>query len=151
MVDMSEPIDLLAIYLHLAKSAWKRLQMPDRDRLLVISGFIAAKMKLVRIADHCRSLILQNNQGHMIRKWQSFSMAVDDTDFQHFLKQLQRRFPQEKAETMLSNLGIDRANERQLYYNDEEYAAAVIGLDSSNDLDQIDSAPQNDHENPDNS
>ena len=45
MVDMSEPIDLLAIYLHLAKSAWKRLQMPDRDRLLVISGFIAAKMK----------------------------------------------------------------------------------------------------------
>lgn len=151
MVAMSEPIDLLAIYLHLAKSAWKRLRMPDRDRLLVISGFIAAKMKLVRIADHCRSLILQNNQGHMIRKWPSFSMATDDTNFQHFLKQLQRRFPQEKAETMLSNLGIDRANERQLYYSDEEYAAAVIGLDLSNHLDQIDSAPQNDHENPDNS
>lgn len=78
-------------------------------------------------------------------------MAIDDTNFQHFLKQLQRRFPQEKAETMLSNLGIDRANERQLYYSDEEYAAAVIGLDLSNHLDQIDSAPQNDHENPDNS
>lgn len=151
MVSMSEPIDLLAIYLHLAKSAWKRLRMPDRDRLLVISGFISAKMKLIRIADHCRSLILQNNQGHMIRKWPSFSMAIDDSDFQHFLKQIQRRFPQEKAETMLSNIGIDRANERQLYYSDEEYAAAVIGLDLSGDSDQDDSDSPVDQDNPDNS
>ena len=122
---MSQPIDLLATYLHLAKAAWKRLQMQDRDRLLVISGFISAKMKLPRISHHCRKLILENNPGHMIRKWRTFELAVDDSDFQHFLKQLQRRFPQEKAETLLANLGIDRANEQQLYLDDEEYAAAV--------------------------
>lgn len=130
---MSDPIDLLATYLHLAKSAWKRLRMPDRDRLLVISGFIAAKMHLEPIADHCRSLILQNNQGHMMRRWKSFTEALDDSDFQHFLKQIQRRFPQEKAETMLSNLGIDRANERQLYRDDLEYAAAIIGMELESD------------------
>ena len=126
---MSQPIDLLAVYLHLAKAAWKRLRMPDRDRLLVISGFIATRMDLPRIANHCRKLILENNQGHMIRRWESFGDALEDTDFLHFLKQVQRRFPQEKAETMLSNLGIDRANERELYLSDEEYAAALIGAD----------------------
>ena len=126
---MSQPIDLLAVYLHLAKAAWKRLRMPDRDRLLVISGFIATRMDLPRIASHCRKLILENNQGHMIRRWESFGDALEDTDFLHFLKQVQRRFPQEKAETMLSNLGIDRANERELYLSDEEYAAALIGAD----------------------
>lgn len=126
---MSQPIDLLATYLHLAKAAWKRLQMQDRDRLLVISGFIAARMQLPRISDHCRALILANNPGHMMRKWDDFESAIDDSDFQHFLKQLQRRFPQERAEIMLANLGIDRANERQLYRDDEEYAAAVIGTE----------------------
>jgi hypothetical protein len=126
--SMSEPIDLLATYLYLAKSAWKRLRMLDRDRLLVISGFIASEMKLQRISGHCRSLILDNNPGHMIRRWTDFKSALADTDFLHFLKQVQRRFPQEKAEVMLANLGIDRANERDLYFTDEEYVAAVIGL-----------------------
>ena len=126
---MSQPIDLLATYLHLAKAAWKRLQMQDRDRLLVISGFIAARMRLQRISDYCRKLILENNPGHMIRKWTGFEEAIEDSDFLHFLKQMQRRFPQEKAEVMLANLGIDRANERQLYLNDEEYAAAIIGAE----------------------
>lgn len=103
--------------------------MQDRDRLLVISGFIAARMKLPRISHHCRKLILENNPGHMIRKWESFEEALVTSDFQHFLKQIQRRFPQEKAETMLANLGIDRANEQALYLDEEEYAAAVIGAD----------------------
>lgn len=127
--EMSQPIDLLATYLHLAKAAWKRRQMQDRDRLLVISGFIATRMKLERISNHCRKLILENNPGHMIRKWQNFAVAIEDSDFQHFLKQMQRRFPQEKAEVLLANLGIDRANEKQLYLDEEEYAAAVIGAD----------------------
>lgn len=128
-MSMSQPIDLLATYLHLAKSAWKRLRLQDRDRLLVISGFISTRMNLPRIAQHCRALILENNPGHMMRKWADFGEALEDSDFLHFLKQIQRRFPQEKAEIMLANLGIDRANEQELYLDEEEYAAAVIGLD----------------------
>jgi hypothetical protein len=94
---MSQPIDLLAVYLHLAKAAWKRLKLPDRDRLLIISGFIAARIQLPRISHHCRKLILENNPGHMIRRWDNFETAIQESDFQHFLKQVQRRFPQEKA------------------------------------------------------
>jgi hypothetical protein len=43
------------------------------------------------------------------------------------LRTVHRRYPQEKAERMLSNLGIEMAHERQVYYSDEEYAAALMG------------------------
>lgn len=82
----------------------------------------------------------------MIRRWQDFDSAIEDSDFQHFLKQIQRRFPQEKAEIMLANLGIERANERALYFSDEEYAAAVIGAEFSDEDDHEDSSGGQDNE-----
>jgi hypothetical protein len=125
---MSDPIEILAVYLYLAVAAGKRLQMPDRDRLLVISTVNACHCGLPLVAAYCRRLILENNPGHMLRRWSSTEQALKDSDFLHFLKQIQRRFPQEKAETMLQGLGIDRANERALYFSDEEYASAILGV-----------------------
>lgn len=125
---MSEPIDLLSLYLHLAKASWKQLKMPDRDRFLVIAGCNASKMGLGNIAAFCRHLILENNPGHMIRKWKTVGQALEDSDFLYFLKQVQRRFPQEKAESMLYDLSIDRSNEKHVYYSDEEYAASILGV-----------------------
>lgn len=126
---MAEAIDDLAVYLHLAKAAWKKLQMQDRDRLLVIGGAFASEIGLPSIAQYCRLLILRNNPGHMVRKWPNFRLAMEDGDFLYFIKQVHRRFPIEKAESMLEGLGIDRANERATYYSDLEYAAAILGLD----------------------
>jgi len=125
---MSEPIDLLSLYLHLAAAAWKQRRMPDRDRFLILSARIAAQMNLDNIAAYCRYLILQNNPGHMVRKWPTLGNALQDADFLFFLKQIQRRFPQEKAETMLHDLKIDRSNERAVYFSDEEYAASILGV-----------------------
>ncbi len=125
---MSEPIELVSLYLYLAKAAWRRLQMPDRDRLLVLSAVNADRIGLFRIAAYCRSLVLENNPGHMLRKWPSISHAIADADFLHFLKQLQRRFPQEKAEVMLADLNIERGLEHKTYYDNEEYAASVLGI-----------------------
>ena len=34
----------------------------------------------------------------------------------------------EKAERMLSSLGIEMARERDTYYSDREYAAALLGV-----------------------
>jgi hypothetical protein len=126
---MSTTIDELGIYLHLARAFWRKKQMPDRDRLLVLGGVTAAKLDLLPISLYCRSLILQNNPGHMVRRWQSLSIALHDEDFLHFLKQLKRRFPSEKAESILSGFGVMTANERSTYYSDAEYAAAVLGVD----------------------
>ncbi len=54
-------------------------------------------------------------------------MALADDEFLCLLKQLQRRYPQEKAERLLQSLGIELGGERATYYSDFEYAAALLG------------------------
>jgi hypothetical protein len=127
MKGMSEPVDLLGLYLHLAQASQRRQRPHVRDRLLVIAGVIATRMDLEPIAAFCRHVILQHNPHHLLKRWPTLADAMQDDGFQHFLKQLQRRYPQERAERMLSSLGIDMARERQSYYSDTEYAAALLG------------------------
>ncbi len=124
---MSNPCDILGLYLHLARATQRRNQPHLRDRLLVIAGVNAARMRLPRVAAYCRQLILQHNRAHLVRRWPRLEDALQDDDFLCFLKQAQRRYPQEKAERMLSELGIIIDNERDTYYTDEEYAAALLG------------------------
>ncbi len=126
---MPGTIHELATFLHLAQTFWRQKKMSDRDRLLVLGGSLASESGLSRIAAYCRQLVLQNNHGHMIRRWDSFAQALGDEDFMHFLRQLRRRFPLEKAESILSSFDIQLANERATYFTDEEYAAAILGVD----------------------
>lgn len=118
----------LAIYLHLARAFWRKKQMSDRDRLLILAGVASNELRLKKISAYCRALILENNHGHMIRRWENFSAALEDSDFLHLFKQICRKFPMEKAESVLDNFGIELANERDTYYSDNEYAAAIIGV-----------------------
>ena len=124
---MSDPSETLGLFLHLARASAMRRRMPVRDRLLVIAGAIASQLGLERVADRCRDRILEHNPHHMLRQWHSFDQALKDPDFLHLLKQLQRRYPLEKAERLLDSLGIDLARERAAYYSDEEYAVALLG------------------------
>jgi hypothetical protein len=124
---MSSPVDLLGLYLHLARASQQRRRPAEHDRLLVLAAVVAAQMELPRIAAYCRHIVLQHNPRHLVRSWATIADALDDDDFLHFLKQLQRRYPQEKAESMLSTLGIHMGREREAYYTDEEYAAALLG------------------------
>ncbi len=84
-------------------------------------------MRLSRIARYCRHKILQHNPQHAIRRWENVADALEDPDFTALLRSIQRRYPQEKAERMLASLGIERGRERDAYYDDEEYAAALLG------------------------
>jgi hypothetical protein len=84
-------------------------------------------MDLHSVAAFCRHAVLEHNPAHMVRRWSTLAEALDDEDFLHFLKQLWRRYPPEKAERMLDSLGIDMARERETYYSDDEYAAALLG------------------------
>ena len=127
IVAMSRPVDLLGLYLHLARASQQRRRPHVCDRLLVIAGVIAAQMELPKIAAYCRHRILEHNPRHLVRRWPTLSEALDDVDFLHLLKQLQRRYPQEKAERMLITLGVQMEREREAYYTDEEYAAALLG------------------------
>ena len=125
---MSDSAQQLGLYLHLARASERRRRPHVRDRLLVLSGVIAARMDLSRIAAYCRHAVLQHNPGHMLRRWPTIESALDDPDFVHFHKHLTRRYPQEKAERLLSSLGIDMARERDTYYSAGEYAAALLGV-----------------------
>lgn len=123
---MTPPVELLGLYLHLARASRRRMRPHACDRLLVLSAALAAQMGLSRISAACRARVLAHNPKHMLHRWQSLEVALQDEDFQHFLRHLQRRYPLEKAERMLDQLGIIRGNERAAYFSDEEYAAALL-------------------------
>jgi hypothetical protein len=133
---MSEPIEILALYLHLATASEQRRRPHVRDRLLVIAATIAARCKLTRIAEHCKSKILAHNPHHLIGRWKSVEVALEDSDFLHLLRSVQRQYPQEKAERLLETLGVERGSERDAYYSDEEFAAALLGV-SLEELDNL--------------
>ncbi len=125
---MTRPVDMLGLYLHLARAAQQRRRPLVRDKLLLLAGVIAARMNLSHIAALCRKRILEHNPAHMVRRWPTFAAALEDDDFLALLRQAQRRYPLEKAERMLANLEIDMAHEREAYYSDNEYAAALLGV-----------------------
>lgn len=126
---MRDEIDQLATFLYLANANWKKLQMSDRDRLLVLSAIQAADLGFPSIAAFCRQLVLKNNPGHMLRRWDTVEEALTTEDLHVFLKQLRRRFPVERAETMLSEIGIQLANERATYYTPFEYLTSIMGVE----------------------
>ncbi len=84
-------------------------------------------MDLFRISGYCRRKILQHNPRHAIGRWENLDEALEDPDFLSILRTIQRRYPQEKAERLLASLGIERGLERETYFDDEEYAAALLG------------------------
>ncbi len=124
---MSDPVHLLGTFLHLARASGQRQRPLVRDKLLVLAGVVAARMELPRIAAFCRFKVLQHNPQHLVRRWRSLEEALEDDEFLHFLRHLQRSYPQEKAERMLATLGIEMAREREAYYSDDEYAASLLG------------------------
>ena len=111
------PFNELIIYLRVAQAFKARLQMSDRDRALVMAKF-------------CRQLILQNNQGHMLRNYPSFFDAIEDSDFGIYLKQVRRKLSPEQAESQILLLR-HRCDVKPIDYKTKsEYAAAVMGVDS---------------------
>ena len=124
---MPGSVDHLGIYLHLARASDQRRRPMVRDRLLVLAGAIAAEMQLDAVAAYCRHQVLEHNPRHLVRRWPTLSAALDDEDFKSHRAQLKRRYPREKAEQMLDSLGIQLANERDTYFSDIEYAAAIMG------------------------
>ena len=120
-------IHLLGLYLHLAQVSKKRQRPFVRDRLLLLAGVTAVNAGLSTIAACCRDEILQNNPQHMIRRWVSMEDALEDLNFRQLVQQNLRRYPLEKAEQMLTSLGIDMSHESESYYSEYEYAAALLG------------------------
>jgi hypothetical protein len=93
---------------------------------LVLAGVQAEQMGLDEISALCRHKILAHNARHLVRGWPTLTAALADEKFQSYLKQLKRRYSTEKTEHILHSLGIELGREREAYFNDLEYAAALL-------------------------
>ena len=124
------PFNELIIYLRVAQAFKARLQMSDRDRALVMAATCAAVLKMKPLAEFCRQLILQNNQGHMLRNYPSLFAAIEDPDFGIYLKQVRRKLSPEQAESQILLLRYRCDVKPSDYKTKSEYAAAVMGVDS---------------------
>ena len=127
-MDMRDRVDILAIYLHLARASERRRRPQVRDRLFVLAAVAATRAGLLRIAAYCRRVVVESNAQHLIRRWATVADALRDAEFRHFLTHLEKRYSQENAEQLLQSLAIERGHERDTYYSDEEYAAGIIGV-----------------------
>ena len=125
---MSSPVELLGLYLHLARAATLRKRWLVSDRFLVLAAALAEQIDLTPIAEHCRLQVLAHNPGHMLARWPTLAAALAEPDFLSLLNQLLRRYNREKAEQLLQSLGIERGAERAAYYSDGEYAAGLLGV-----------------------
>jgi hypothetical protein len=119
-------IDDLAVYLHLARASERRSRPIVRDKLLVLASVAAARRRLDQIAQYCRHKVLAHNPAHLLGRWPSLATALEDEDFQVYLRRLKQLYPLEKAEHLLGLAGIELARERALYRDDHEYAAALL-------------------------
>ncbi len=114
------------MYLHLACASRMRQQPLIRAKLLVLAGVQAEEMGLGEISALCRHRILSQNPRHLIGRWPSIGEALGTEPFQAHLRQLKRRYSSEKVEHMVHSLGIEMGNEREAYFSDSEYAAALL-------------------------
>ena len=103
--------------------------MKQRDQALVMAGVCAAMLKIDRIAHFCRSLILQNNHGHMLKRYESFGDAIVDDDFVTYLRKLREKLDAEKARELLTKYDYTDSVRKSDYTDNESYAAAVMDVE----------------------
>lgn len=128
-LDMSSPFDEMIGYLKLSQAYRARSMVPDRDRALVLAAVQACHLQMHPLAELCRKMILQNNPGHMLRRFECVADAVEDADFDTFLKQVRRKIPRENINAVLSQLDYQCDLKKTDFASESEFAAAVLGLD----------------------
>ena len=127
---MLDPFQELILYLRVAQAFKDRLQMSDRDRALVMAGTCASVLQMKSIANFCRKLVLKNNQGHMLRKYETFAQALEDSDFGVFVKQVRKKLSPESAQVSLQTMEYHCEVLPTDYETKLEFAAAVMGIDA---------------------
>src|SRR5690349_3227161 len=109
---MNSPVDLLGIYLHLARAAAQRKRAFVRDRLLFLAAAISADLKLPAVAACCRARVLENNPGHLLKRWNTIEEGSETADFVALRRQLVKKYSPERVEQLMQTLQIAWQNER---------------------------------------
>lgn len=97
----------LLAYAQLAQLSKQKRQMSPRDKFLILAAASACRAGWPDVAETCRTAVLTNNPAHLIGHYATFVDAMQSTDFEPFQRRLERFCSREKAEHLLSELGID--------------------------------------------
>jgi hypothetical protein len=93
-------------YVQLADVSRERQQSLGADKFLVLAGAAACRAGWPDVAERCRCLVAADNPNHLVCKFPSFADAMRSSDFQPFLKQLERLIGYERAEHLLRELDL---------------------------------------------
>src|SRR5688572_4135769 len=119
----------LGMYLQLARAAGLRRQGGIRDKLLVLAGVTAVEIDRPEVAAECRQRILDHNPQHLVRRWPTFATALEEEEFQAYLRQQIRRYSAERVEHLLEQLGVDPYTPDEFTLGDEDFAHLLEQLD----------------------
>ncbi len=119
----------LILYLRLSQAFKERRKMQERDKALVIGGTCASMMQMHAIERFCRSVILQRNHGHMLKRWDSFTHALEFEDFHLLVRQIRKKIPEERAIELLEEFDYQCNVRKSDHKSNESFAAAVLGIE----------------------
>ncbi len=103
--------------------------MQDRDKALVIGGACASMMQMKAVENFCRSVVLQRNHGHMLKRWESITEALEYEDFHLLLNQIKKKIPEDRAEEILEEFDYRCSVKKSDHTSNESFAAAVLGVE----------------------
>jgi len=94
----------LQVYKELADWYQRQGQSAMRDRFLVLAAEAAFSSGNPEEAERLRQRLLQGNPHHMLKPFSSFSQALQSTNIQVYIHDLQANYPPPTAETLLQDL-----------------------------------------------
>ena len=100
-------MDILAtlqVYKELADWYERQGQAAMRDRFLILAAEAAFSAGKTDEAERLRQRLLQGNPHHMLKPFSSFAQALQSTNIQIYIHDLQVNYPPETVEGLLENL-----------------------------------------------
>jgi hypothetical protein len=94
----------LQVYKELADWYERQGQAAMRDRFLILAAEAAFSAGKSDEAERLRQRLLQGNPHHMLKPFSSFAQALQSTNIQIYIHDLQANYPAETAEGLLRNL-----------------------------------------------
>jgi hypothetical protein len=94
----------LQVYRELADWYERQGQAAMRDRFLILAAGAASEAGETAEAERLRQRLLQGNPHHMLKPFSSFAQALQSTNIQIYIHDLQVNYPAETAENLLLSL-----------------------------------------------
>ena len=95
------------LFARLAAVSAERGQTAGRNRFLILAGIAATRAGWPAVAARCHQLVTASAPRHLLGRYASFSEALRDPDFEQFCRQIRRFCSPERAEHLLSELGLE--------------------------------------------